>query len=93
MRRVVGWALRTRLEQLLALATLGMALTQRGAGGGLHHSEASTLIAELPLASTVRGRAAQSQLTQVSTKLAEVQPAHDGNAVTGEDEHLGMRRC
>jgi Transposase and inactivated derivatives len=42
-RRVVGWALRTRLEQALALAALEMALTHRGARGGphgrLHHSD------------------------------------------------------
>jgi putative transposase len=35
-RRVVGWALRTRLEQELALAALRMALLHRGARGGLH---------------------------------------------------------
>jgi putative transposase len=38
-RRVVGWALRTRLEQELALAALRMALAHRGARGGLHHSD------------------------------------------------------
>jgi len=38
-RRVVGWALRTRLEQELALAALQMALLHRGARGGLHHSD------------------------------------------------------
>jgi len=38
-RRVVGWALRTRLEQELALAALHMALLHRGAHGGLHHSD------------------------------------------------------
>jgi transposase InsO family protein len=38
-RRVVGWALRTRLEQELAVAALRMALTHRGAHGGLHHSD------------------------------------------------------
>jgi transposase InsO family protein len=38
-RRVVGWALRTRLEQELALAALRMALLHRGARGGLHHSD------------------------------------------------------
>lgn len=38
-RRVVGWALRTRLEQELALAALRMALQHRGARGGLHHSD------------------------------------------------------
>ena len=38
-RRVVVWALRTRLDQELALAALRMALTHRGARGGLHHSD------------------------------------------------------
>lgn len=38
-RRVVGWALRTRLDQELALTALRMALTHRGARGGLHHSD------------------------------------------------------
>lgn len=38
-RRVVGWAVRTRLDQELALAALRMALQHRGARGGLHHSD------------------------------------------------------
>lgn len=38
-RRVVGWSLRTRLDQELALAALRMALLHRGARGGLHHSD------------------------------------------------------
>ncbi len=38
-RRVVGWAVRTRLDQELALAALRMALLHRGARGGLHHSD------------------------------------------------------
>ena len=38
-RRVVGWALRTRLDQELALAALRMALQHRDAHGGLHHSD------------------------------------------------------
>lgn len=38
-RRVVGWALRTRLDQELASSALRMALTHRGARGGLHHSD------------------------------------------------------
>ncbi len=38
-RRVVGWALRTRLDQELALSALRMALTHRGARGGVHHSD------------------------------------------------------
>ena len=38
-RRVVGWAVRTRLDQELALGALRMALQHRGARGGLHHSD------------------------------------------------------
>ena len=38
-RRVVGWALDTRLHQELALGAVRMALTHRGARGGLHHSD------------------------------------------------------
>jgi transposase InsO family protein len=38
-RRVVGWALRTRLDQELAVTALRMALMHRGAHGGLHHSD------------------------------------------------------
>jgi putative transposase len=38
-RRVVGWALRTHLEQDLTLSALRMALTRRQAQGGLHHSD------------------------------------------------------
>jgi len=38
-RRVVGWSVRTRLDQELALGALRMALRHRGARGGLHHSD------------------------------------------------------
>ena len=38
-RRVVGWALRTYLDHELALSALRMALTHRGARGGIHHSD------------------------------------------------------
>lgn len=38
-RRVVGWAVRTRLDQELALGALRMALRHRRAHGGLHHSD------------------------------------------------------
>jgi putative transposase len=38
-RRVVGWALRTRLQQALTLAALDMALRHRGAHGVQHHSD------------------------------------------------------
>ena len=38
-RRVVGWSLRTRLEQELACAAFRMAVTHRGAAPTLHHSD------------------------------------------------------
>jgi putative transposase len=38
-RRVVGWSVRTRLDQELAISALKMALTHTGARGGLHHSD------------------------------------------------------
>lgn len=38
-RRVVGWAVRSRLDQELALSALRMALRHRRARGGLHHSD------------------------------------------------------
>jgi transposase InsO family protein len=38
-RRVVGWALRARLDQELALSAFRMARQHRGARGGLHHSD------------------------------------------------------
>lgn len=38
-RRVVGWALRTRLDQELATAALRMALQHRRAREGVHHSD------------------------------------------------------
>jgi putative transposase len=38
-RRVVGWAVRSRLDQELALSALRMALRHRKARGGVHHSD------------------------------------------------------
>ena len=38
-RRVVGWALRPRVDQSLTLAALDMALAHRRARGVLHHSD------------------------------------------------------
>jgi len=38
-RRVVGWSVRARLDQELALGALRMALRHRRARGGLHHSD------------------------------------------------------
>ena len=38
-RRLVGWALRSRVDQELALSAFRMARLHRGAQGGLHHSD------------------------------------------------------
>lgn len=38
-RRVVGWSVRTWLDQELAISALKMALMHRGARSGLHHSD------------------------------------------------------
>jgi putative transposase len=38
-RRVIGWAVRARLDQELALDALRMALRHRRARGGVHHSD------------------------------------------------------
>ena len=46
-RRVVGWALRTRLDHPLALAALEMALAHRGAPPQLHHSDRGLQYASL----------------------------------------------
>jgi len=46
-RRVVGWALRTRLDQELTLAALRMALVHRGARNGRHHSDRGVQYAAL----------------------------------------------
>ena len=46
-RRVVGWALRTRLTQDLTLAALRMALLHRRARGGVHHSDRGVQYASL----------------------------------------------
>ena len=48
-RRVVGWALRTRLDQSLAVAALRMALEHRRPNsGGLHHSDRGVQYASAP---------------------------------------------
>lgn len=46
-RRVVGWALGTRLDQALTLRALRMALLHRGARDGRHHSDRGVQYAAL----------------------------------------------
>ena len=59
-RRVVGWAVRTRLDQELALGALRMALQHRGARGGLHHSDRGVQYAS----AAYRALLAEAQFTQ-----------------------------
>jgi transposase InsO family protein len=64
-RRVVGWALRTRLDQELTLAALRMALLHRGARGGLHHSDRGVQYASIAyqrVLSTAGFRASMSRV-------------------------------
>jgi transposase InsO family protein len=64
-RRVVGWALRTRLTQDLTLAALRMALTHRGARGGLHHSDRGVQYASAAYQHLLAGAGWTSSMSRV----------------------------
>lgn len=64
-RRVVGWALRTRLGQELALAALRMALGHRGARGGLHHSDRGVQYASAAYQQLLRGAGFAPSMSRV----------------------------
>ena len=66
-RRVVGWAVRTRLDQELALGALRMALTHRGARGGLHHSDRGVQYAS----AAYRALLAEAQFTQSMSRVGD----------------------
>jgi putative transposase len=66
-RRVVGWAVRTRLDQELALGALRMALTHRGARGGLHHSDRGVQYAS----AAYRALLAKAQFTQSMSRVGD----------------------
>lgn len=53
-RRVVGWAVRARLDQELALEALRMALRHRRARGGIHHSDRGVQYASAAYQSLLR---------------------------------------
>ena len=69
-RRVVGWALRTRLDHTLAVAALEMALTHRRAGdgrphGGLHHSDRGVQYASRPYRALLRRAGFTASMSRV----------------------------
>ena len=66
-RRVVGWAVRTRLDQALALGALRMALRHRGARGGLHHSDRGVQCAS----AAYRALLATSQFTPSMSRVGD----------------------
>lgn len=66
-RRVVGWAVRTRLDQELALGALRMALRHRGARGGLHHSDRGVQYAS----AAYRALLAKAQFRQSMSRVGD----------------------
>ena len=66
-RRVVGWAVRTRLDQELALGALRMALRHRGARAGLHHSDRGVQYAS----AAYREMLAAAQFTQSMSRVGD----------------------
>src|SRR5437867_4315448 len=66
-RRVVGWSVRTRLDQELALGALRMALRHRRARGGLHHSDRGIQYAS----AAYRQLLAESQFTQSMSRVGD----------------------
>lgn len=66
-RRVVGWAVRTRLDHELALGALRMALRHRRARGGLHHSDRGVQYAS----AAYRHLLAESQFMQSMSRVGD----------------------
>ena len=66
-RRVVGWAVRSRLHQELALSALRMALRHRRARGGMHHSDRGVQYAS----SAYRQLLAEAQFTQSMSRAGD----------------------
>ncbi len=66
-RRVIGWAVRTRLDQELALGALRMALRHRAARGGLHHSDRGVQYAS----AAYRALLAEAQFTQSMSRIGD----------------------
>ena len=66
-RRVVGWSVRARLDQELALSALRMALRHRRARGGLHHSDRGVQYAS----AAYRQLLADAHLTQSMSRVGD----------------------
>jgi putative transposase len=66
-RRVVGWAVRSRLDQELALSALRMALRHRMARGGLHHSDRGVQYAS----AAYRQLLAEAHFTQSMSRVGD----------------------
>ena len=66
-RRVVGWSVRTRLDQELALGALRMALRHRRARGGLHHSDRGVQYASV----AYRQLLSDAQFTQSMSRVGD----------------------
>jgi transposase InsO family protein len=66
-RRVVGWAVRSRLDQELTLRALRMALRHRRAGGGLHHSDRGVQYAS----AAYRQLLAEARFTQSMSRVGD----------------------
>lgn len=66
-RRVVGWAIRSRLGQELALSALRMALRHRRARGGLHHSDRGVQYASAAYRQLLRA----AQFTQSMSRVGD----------------------
>ena len=64
-RRVVGWAVRTRLTDELTMAALRMALTHRRARGVLHHSDRGLQYASRAYQQLLRDRGCTSSMSRV----------------------------
>ena len=64
-RRVVGWALRPRLEQALALSALRMALLHRGARGVVHHSDRGAQYASRAYQQLLRAHGCSPSMSRV----------------------------
>lgn len=66
-RRVVGWAVRSRLDQELALSALRRALRHRRARGGLHHSDRGVQYASM----AYRQLLADARFTQSMSRVGD----------------------
>jgi len=64
-RRVVGWAVRTRLHHEVAVAALQMALRHRQARGGVHHSDRGVQYASAAYRQLLRDAAFTASMSRI----------------------------